>query len=81
MLKDVQISAGSATIAIPGEMKTGNYAEYWGEGPIRVFDANGVLLRTVSANRGPQLKAGENRLVVRAAGPGTVKLTAITTGK
>ena len=80
-LKQVQLSTGSATIAIPGEMTTGNYAEYWSDGPIRVFDANGVLLRSVSANHGPQLKAGENRLLLRAAGPGTVKLTAITTGK
>lgn len=80
-LKQVQLSTGNATIAIPGEMTTGNYAEYWGDGPIRVFDANGVLLRSVPANQGPQLKAGENRLLLRAAGPGTVKLTAITTGK
>jgi hypothetical protein len=80
-LKQVQLSTGNVTIAIPGEMTTGNYAEYWGDGPIRVFDANGVLLRSVPANQGPQLKAGENRLLLRAAGPGTVKLTAITAGK
>jgi hypothetical protein len=80
-LKQVQLSTGNATIAIPGEMATGNYAEYWGDGPIRVFDPNGVLLRTVPTNQGPQLKAGENKLMLRAAGPGTVKLTAITTEK
>jgi hypothetical protein len=80
-LKQVQLSTGNATIAIPGEMTTGNYAEYWGDGPIRVFDPNGVLLRTVPANQGPQLKAGENKLVLRAAGQGTVKLTAITMEK
>jgi hypothetical protein len=80
-LKQVQLSTGNAIIAIPGEMTTGEYAEYWGDGPIRVFDPNGVLLRTVPANHGPQLKPGENRLLLRAAGTGTVKLTAITTGK
>ena len=79
-LKQVQLSTGNATIAIPGNMTTGEYAEYWGDGPIRVFDTNGVLLRTVPANRGPQLNAGENRLQLSAAGPGTVKLTAITIG-
>jgi hypothetical protein len=51
VLKDVEISAGSAKIAIPGNMKTGDYAEYWGEGPIRISDQNGVLLRTVLADR------------------------------
>ena len=79
--KDVEISAGLVKIAIPGEMETGDYAEYWGEGPIRVFDRNGVLLRTVPANRAPVLRAGENRLAVKASGPGNVKLTAITLGK
>ena len=68
-------------IAIPGEMKTGDYAEYWGEGAIHVFDRNGVLLRTVPANRAPTLKPGENKLTVKASAPGNVKLTAITLGK
>ena len=62
-------------------MKIGDYAEYWGEGPIRVFDRNGVLLRTVAANRAPMLRAGENKLTVKASSPGNVKLTAITLGK
>jgi hypothetical protein len=81
VLKDIEISAGSVKIAIPGEMETGDYAEYWGEGPIRLFDRNGVLLRTVPANRAPVLRAGENTLAVKASGPGSVKLTAITLGK
>jgi hypothetical protein len=81
VLKDIEISAGSVKIAIPGEMETGDYAEYWGEGPIRLFDRNGVLLRTVPANRAPALRAGENTLAVKASGPGSVKLTAITLGK
>jgi hypothetical protein len=81
VLKNFEISAGSVKIAIPGEMETGDYAEYWGEGPIRLFDRNGVLLRTVPANRAPALRAGENRLAVKASGPGSVKLTAITLGK
>jgi hypothetical protein len=79
--KDLEISAVSAKVAITGEMKTGDYAEYWGEGSIRVFDRNGVLLRTVAANRAPMLRAGENKLTVKASSPGNVKLTAITLGK
>jgi hypothetical protein len=79
-LSNIEISAGSAKIAISGTMQTGDYAEYLGEGPIRVFDRNGVLLRTVPANRAPVLKAGENRLAVKTLGSGSVKLTAITLG-
>ena len=81
VLKDLEISAASVKVAIPGEMKTGDYAEYWGEGPVRVFDRNGVLLRTVVANRAPVLKAGVNTVVVKASVAGSAKLTAITLGK
>lgn len=80
-LKDFEISAGLVKIAISGKMKTGDYAEYWGQGPIRIFDRNGVLLRTEPTNRAPALRAGENRLTVKASTPGSVKLTLITLGK
>ena len=43
-------------------MKTGDYAEYWGEGSIRVFDRNGVLLRTVAANRAPSAEGGRKQV-------------------
>jgi hypothetical protein len=80
-LKDVKISAGPAAITIPTGMNTGDYAEYWAGGTIRVFDRNGVLLLTSPVNSGPQLKTGENKLAVQAAGPGTMVFTAITLGK
>jgi len=81
VLKGLEISTESGKIAIPGEMETGDYAEYWGEGTIRIFDRNGVLLRTAPANRAPLIRAGEDRLIVKALGAGTVKLTVITLGK
>jgi hypothetical protein len=81
VLKDLVISAGSVKIAIPGEMETGDYAEYWGEGSIHVFDRNGVLLRVLHANRAPMLRAGDERVAVKASTPGNVKLTAITLAK
>ncbi len=81
VLSNFEISAGPIKIAIPGEMKTGDYAEYLDQGPIKIFDRNGVLLRTVPAASSPVLKAGSNKLTVKASGPGTVKLTAITLGK
>ena len=81
VLKDVEISASSVKLEIPNEMKTGDYAEYWGEGPIRVFDRNGVLLRTVTANRAPVLRTGKNTVVIKAPVAGSAKLTAITLGK
>jgi hypothetical protein len=80
-LRDVEISAGSSSITIPTEMKTGDYAEYWGDETIRVFDRNGIQLSTSNVKPGPQLRTGENKLTVKAAGSGNVVLTAITLGK
>jgi hypothetical protein len=80
-LRDVEISAGSLSITIPAGMTTGDYAEYWGDGTIRVFDPNGILLSTSPVKHGPQLRTGENELTVKAAGSGNVVLTAITLGK
>ncbi len=79
--KDFEISVGLRKIRIPGEMKTGDYAEYWGEGLIRIFDRNGVLLRTVPTESAPRLEAGENRLAVKAWASGNVIFTAITLAK
>lgn len=79
-LSHVEISAGSSSIAIPAEIKTGDYAEYWGDGTIRVFDRNGVTLSTIPVTLAPQLATGANKLALRAAGSGNVVLTAITLG-
>jgi hypothetical protein len=79
-LSGLQISAGSAKIAIPASMQTGDYAEYWGDGQIRIFNQSGSLLQTVSASGAPPLGVGVNNLSVSAAEPGTVKLTAISMG-
>ena len=81
VLSGVEIRAGSSSIAIPGELKTGDYAEYWADGTIRVFDRNGVLLSTAPAKAGPQLKAGGSQVALKAAGPGVVVFTAITMGE
>jgi hypothetical protein len=62
-------------------MNTGDYAEYWADGTIRVFNQNGVTLSTSHVTSGPQLKAGDNTLTVKAAGSGNVMLTAVTLGQ
>jgi hypothetical protein len=80
-LRGVDISTGSSDITIPAEMKTGDYAEYWGDETIRVFDRNGNVLSTFPVKPGPQLRKGENKLTLKAAGSGSVVFTAITLGK
>jgi hypothetical protein len=80
-LRDIEISTGSLSITIPAEMNTGDYAEYWADGAIRVFNRNGILLSTSPVKPGPQLGTGENKLMVKTAGSGNAVLTAITLGK
>jgi hypothetical protein len=80
-LRDIEISDGLSSITVGSAMKTGDYAEYWDDGRIRVFDRNGVTLSTSPVSAGPQLRMGENKLTVRAAGSGDVVFTAITLGK
>ena len=53
MLKDLEISAGPVKVAIPGEMKIGDYAEYWGEG----LDSGLRPERCSASNCGSQSRA------------------------
>jgi len=48
---------------------------------MRIFDRNGVLLRTAPARYGPVFRAGENRMMIKAAGSGNVTLTSIALGE
>jgi hypothetical protein len=79
-LSDVEISSGSAVFRIPGVLHTGDYAEYWGEGDVRIYDHNNFLLRTVATPPGFMLQHGETSLQVQASGTGAVDLTVITLG-
>ncbi len=79
-LSDVEISSSSAAFRIPGVLRTGDYAEYWGEGGIGIYDRNNFLLRTVPAASGLTLLHGETLYQVHASGTGAVDLTVITLG-
>ena len=81
-----ELAVGEARLAMPFTLKTGDYAECWGDGKVRTFDANGVTRGEVAPtltppDRGPVLTAGANR--IRLVGPAgsAVKLTVITLGK
>jgi hypothetical protein len=79
-LGDVEISSGSASFRVPGVLRTGDYAEYWGGGGIRVYDVNNVLLRTVPPASDLSVQPGESSLHIRASGAGTLDLTVISLG-
>jgi len=76
-----EIAVGDARLAMPVELKTGDYAEYWPGGPLRVFDRNGVLLTTVDCgDEPPTLPAGETTLRLGSSTSGPAELTPITLG-
>jgi hypothetical protein len=74
------LETGGVRFALPGELKTGDYAECWADGQVRVFDANGHTLATHPAGGLPQLVGGENRLRLIGPAGAPVKLTVITLG-
>jgi len=68
-------------LAIPADLKTGDYAEFWADGSLKVFDRNGTLLSSVDVQGAPlKLQPGENHLALRAATAAPAKLTCITLG-
>jgi hypothetical protein len=79
-LRHPELIVGETTLAIPADLKTGDYAEFWADGSLKVFDRNGTLLSSVDVQGAPLLRPGENHLVLRAAAPAPAKLTCITLG-
>jgi hypothetical protein len=77
-----RISIGPAAVSLATALTPGDYAEYGGEGPMRIFDAGGVLLRSLPPQPpGPQLVPGENQGRIDAAAPGRARFTAIVLGE
>ena len=80
-LQHPELTAGEKTLAIPVDLKTGDYAEFWADGSAKVFDRNGTLLSSVDIQGEPlTLQPGENHLALRAAAGAPAKLTCITLG-
>jgi hypothetical protein len=80
-LRHPQLIVGDKALAIPADLKTGDYVEFQADGPIRVFDRNGSLLSSIDIGSDlPALQGGENRVSLRAAAAAPAKLTCITTG-
>ena len=73
---DVAIMILDAVSPFPPGIKIAKPRDYH-----RVFDRNGISISASPVGPGPQLKAGDNKLTVKAAsGPANVVLTAITLG-
>jgi hypothetical protein len=79
-LENPTLVLGGRRLVIPAALRPGDYAEYWGEGPLRIFDRNGVTLKTVAVPPA-DLHPGENRLTLESQSSGTAKLTVITLGE
>jgi len=81
VLANPRVTVGPARVALPVELKTGDYAECWGPGPVRVFDRNGGLLATVNPSAAVgKVPAGRYEVRLTAARPGSAKLTMISVG-
>jgi len=81
-----ELAVGEARLTVPFTLKTGDYAEYWGEGKVRLFDANGnaqgeVAPALAPGQTTPVLTAGASRVRLLGPASGAVKLTVITLGQ
>jgi hypothetical protein len=77
----IELSVGSASVIVPAGLRTGDYAEFWADGAIRSFDANGNLLSTVrSQGAVPMLQPGKNLVALQGAKTARIELTTITLG-
>ncbi len=79
-LRKLEVSTGGASILVPYSLKVGDYVESWGDGLIRIFNKNGVLLRTEHVKGTPSLVKGPNAVSVKAGRSGNLIVTAITIG-
>ncbi|OHB65635.1 MAG: hypothetical protein A2Y77_03625 [Planctomycetes bacterium RBG_13_62_9] len=80
-LKNPEVTVGEKTLTIPLELKTGDYAEFWADGALQVFDRKGTLLSSLDVGSDlPGLSPGMNRVTLHAAGAAWAKFTAITLG-
>jgi hypothetical protein len=81
-LKNPRLSIGAARLTVPYELKTGDYAEFWADGSIRVFDRNGMLLtNTKPIGNTPIVQLGECKILLQSEGRGAAKFTAIILGE
>jgi hypothetical protein len=82
MVKNPQITVAGKGVTIDAALATGDYAEYWDDGQVRVFNRNGVRLKAVTlTDAAPVVPSGNSTLSLSAAHAGPVKFTLITLGK
>lgn len=75
------ITIGQDRLRLPIALSTGDYAEYIGGGPLRVFDRNGNELgRVALAQTPPTVPQGKALVRIEAETAGPVKLTLISFG-
>lgn len=82
VVKNPELAIGDTKLVIPVELKTGDYVEYWANGPARVFDRNGKQLATLNLpSSHAQLCAGETVITLSGSSNAAVEFTAITVGQ
>jgi hypothetical protein len=81
VVKNPRLRIGEAEMRLPVSLRTGDYAEYWADGKVKVFDRNGRLLSTIESVKGsPMIGKGKNKVVLSADSAASVKLTTILLG-
>lgn len=82
VLRNPRLLVGDRVFNIPAELRTGDYAEYWAAGPIRIFDANGAEKGSFAPKESPlPLTGGHNTIRLEGESFAPVKFTAVMLGE
>jgi len=82
VLSNPRLTVGDATLSFVADLRPGDYLEYLDKSPASVFDSNGFLLGTATADgSGQKLQPGGNTVMLQSDGEAAAKLVLITTGK
>ena len=77
-----ELLVNDKSLKINAVLQTGDYAEFWGNGSIRIFDRNGNERDTLPQPAFvPTIRNGENTIIVKNPAPADVRLTTIVLGK
>jgi hypothetical protein len=80
-MQNLKLLINNDSLEIPAELRTNDYAEFWGSGTIRIFDCKGhERHRLPQPPHIPVLRSGVNTITIQTAGSSDFRLTTILLG-
>mgnify|MGYP003346877779 CR=1 FL=1 len=59
--RDIAITSGESTFTFPARLNTGDYIEFWGNAPAKIFSATGLYRRAQGERHPPECRPCDSR--------------------